>query len=234
MNNIVSVWVKIWLYVVALVGIIHVVILLTNWDQYDWITRSIFLTIIITAAHVWEEQRYPGGFPFFFNTLLKSKTPLWYPMNEFLDSMTVSGVLLAFIGFLVFGEGQAWMGVSLIIFCFVELFAHTLGGYIIFKKFKHKGKRTIYSPGHATTVFGFVPIAIGVLYYLIENGLSTGSNWLYGFGAMFLILAICIGVFEKLFESKTSPYVFSKNYGIGYFRKFLTPAELTAAINGAE
>jgi hypothetical protein len=221
MKRAIAAWLKIWLFVFAALGATLVVVLIAYWDQYSWITRLTLMSIITIILHVWEEERIPGGFLYMFNTLQKSPKPDRYPMNEFVAMIVDYSVVIVFIAILIFSGGSEWFGITIALFCLLEVTIHSALGLSLKKKYHSKGKRTIYTPGTATAIFGFLPIAVGMFYYLVSNDLVTGKDWLIGIGVAIAVFGITVKGFEEIFKDENAPYISSEKHGIGYFRKFL-------------
>jgi hypothetical protein len=221
MNKAVEAWLKIWLYVMAAAGALLLIILTAYWARFDWIARLIFMTTIVLVMHVWEEWRYPAGFAYMYNTIFNSERPDRYPMNQLTDMITNFGALLVFSGGLILFGGALWIGTAMFLFCLMEVFGHTAFGIKMKNKFRDKGKRTVYNPGYATTMLGFLPIAAGFWYWLMANQMATWIDWLAGLGVSILVFLALIVLPEALFRDEDSPYAFTGLYEFGYFKKFM-------------
>ena len=221
MNKAIEAWLRIWLYVMSAAGFVLLIVLATSWAYFDWITRLTYLTTITLVLHVLEEWKFPSGFAYMYNTVFRSKRPDRYPMNQLTDMITNFGALLVFSGGLMVFPGAVWIGTAMCLFCLMELVAHTGCGIFMKRKFQHKGKRTIYNPGYATTVFGFLPLLIGFLYLLLTNGLSTWVDWLSGLAVSILAVLALIVLPEGLLKDYDSPYAFIGKQEFGYYKKFM-------------
>lgn len=96
--------------------------------------------------------------------------------------------------------------------CCAEIFGHTSGGISFYKKFKEKGKKTIYSPGTFTTLFGYIPIVICIIISFFTEQAPVA-----------LICSMILGGFslsgiEKICMNKNTSYAYT--WGDGYFEKF--------------
>lgn len=221
MNRIIAAWLKVWLYGLAGIGAMLLVILIVKWNQFDWNIRLSMMAIMAITIHVWEEERLPGGFTYMFNTLQKSDKPERYPMNEFIAMAVDYSTVFVFIAILIMSKGAAWFGISLALFCCLEATIHTVTGIISLRKYRHKGKRTTYVPRAASALLGFLPIAVGLYYYLLANDLVTGKDWLIGAAVAVLVLATTVKGLEAILKDEDSPYVAPAKYRIGYFEKFV-------------
>ena len=106
----------------------------------------------------------------------------------------------------------------LLVLCIMEVPGHIMSGIVSKKHISSKGKKTIYNPGLATTVFGFLPLAVYAIKEMAENGILV-SQILGGIGLGIVMLLGCVLLPDRIFMSKESPYVFT--HGCGYFDKFL-------------
>ncbi len=103
--------------------------------------------------------------------------------------------------------------------CLAEVFGHTSGGIFVYKMFKSKGKKTIYTPGSFTTWFGYIPIAIGIVISFFTE--QTILLWQIPIA---LICSVLLGGFalsgvERICKSENTPYGYT--WGNGYFEKYI-------------
>lgn len=221
MNKTVEAWLNIWLYVMAVAGAVLAAVLIQCWGRFDWIQRLMIMTDIVLVLHVWEEWRYPAGFAYMYNTLFKSERPDRYPMNQLTDMITNFGALLVFTGGIILFPGAVWIGTAMFLFCLMEVFAHTAFGIKMKNKFRDRGKRTIYNPGYASTMLGFLPIAFGFWYWLMAKKTAVWVDWVAGLAVSIVVFLALIVLPEALFRNEDSPYPFTGKYEFGYFKKFL-------------
>ena len=220
MKKVLDFWMKIWLYVMAIGGIILVVLLIFYWNQLDWATRLIYFTVIILPFHVWEEWRFPAGFHYIYNLRKKSDLPDRFPMNRLSDMLTNFGALIIFSVLIMIGGPI--IALFFFYFCVIEVIAHTLIGIFAYNSFKDKGKKTIYNPGLGTSYLMFLPAAIGYIYILATGIFPTvWSDWLLGavLGVGQIILLIILP--EGLLKNRNTSYPFTGKYQYGYFKKFI-------------
>ncbi len=220
-NKFIASWLNVWLYGLLLIGAALLIVLITGWTQFDWNVRLSILAIMGITLHVWEEERFPGGFTYMFNTLQKSQKLDRYPMNEFVAMAVDYSTIIVFIAILIFSKGAKWFGISLALFCCLETILHTAIGTLCLIKYRTKGKRTPYVPGATSAWFVFLPAAVGIFHYLVSNELISGKDWLFGIGVAVLVLGITVKGLEEILKDENSPYVVPEKYRIGYFRKFL-------------
>ncbi|MEA4911002.1 MAG: HXXEE domain-containing protein [Oscillospiraceae bacterium] len=213
-----ALWLSCWLYVITLIsGIINGCIL-SEWAVWDTQTKLFAAATALLPLHVLEEWRFPGGFHTMYNLMKGSDAPDRYPMNQLSDMWT------NFIG-VIFGCAVLLTGVRAVFLimqlflCCAEMLGHFSGGIYALRRFKDKGKNTIYNPGLFTTVFGYVPIAVGIVLCLFTT--SRPAPWTLPAA---LLCSVLLGAFslrgvEKLCKSRDTPYGYT--WGNGYFEKYL-------------
>lgn len=217
MQKILKSWLKIWLYVITLIsgGILGA--LIAKWDSWSMQTKIFAFATALLPLHVLEEWRFPGGFHYMYNLMAKSDATESYPMNQLSDMFT------NFIG-IVFGIVILCVGVHPIFLvmqlflCVAEVFGHTKGGVFSYKKFKEQGKKTIYNPGFATTLFGYLPILVAIIVSFIISDTPLWWHWLVGVVCGVVLGGISLKLPEKITQNKCSPYAY--DWGRGYFEKF--------------
>lgn len=153
-----------------------------------------------------------------YNLMAKSECPDRYPMNQMSDMFTnLIGVLFGGVVLLV-GVSPFFCVMQLFLCC-AEVFGHFSGGIFLMKTFKDKGKQTIYSPGMFTTVFGYIPIAIGIIVSFFTQKAPTLPLFLLAVACGMTLGALSLNVPEKLLKSKDTPYGFT--WGDGYLSKYM-------------
>lgn len=208
---------KIWLYVMYTIGIILLVMLIVNWNNWSFGLRMICTLGIILPIHVCEEWQFPGGFHFQYNTLMKSETPNCYPMNQLTDMITNFCGELFFVCLLIGKFDSTGTILALTIFCWIEAIIHTLASIPLWKKFRDSGKKTIYGPGSASAHLLFAPAGVLGFVYLMRQQIA-GSDVICAIIILAIMLIGMIVLPETLLKQKNSKYAF-KN--VGYFEKFL-------------
>ena len=212
-------WLSCWLYVIT--GIAGVILGLTvsHWDVWTLQTRIYALSAALLPLHVLEEWRFPGGFHTMYNLMQGTGIAKAdrYPMNQLSDMWTnFIGVIFSCIVLLI-GVRPLFLLMELFI-CAAEIFGHTSGGIFLYRRYHDRGKKTIYSPGSATMLLGYVPIAVAIIASFF---LEQAPHWWE------ILLAIpCsmgLGYFslpfmEKICRDEESPYRYS--WGDGYLTGF--------------
>lgn len=211
-------WLSCWLYVMIAVTGIIIGITICKWTQWTLQDKLFAAATALLPLHILEEWYFPGGFHTMYNLMAKSDCPDRYPMNRMSDMWTnLIGVIF---GCVVLSVGVSpFFCVMQMFLCCAEVFGHFSGGVFLKKTFKDKGKRTIYSPGMFTTVFGYIPIAIGIIVSFFTQKAPTLSSFLLAVACGMVLGAVSLNVPEKLLKSKDTPYGFT--WGDGYLSKYI-------------
>lgn len=204
-----------WLYIIHIFGIIITVELYINWNIWPMAQKIVAFTYMWLPFHVWEEWRIPGGFGWQYNLVMaNSKTPERYPMNHFTDMITVFGAMCFGLAQLAVGAGPAILSLATI-FAVAEVGMHTMFGCKMLQRLRRRGKRTIYNPGFATAISGFLALFIAGLKTL--SGMNIECTDILN-GACLLVIFACLTFLpERIIKSRDPIF----NFGPGYYTKFL-------------
>lgn len=216
-----SVWVKVagqwWItlmYVIGAAMLVLVVVFGAGWEPPRVIAA---LFAIALALHVLEELHYPAGFHYMLNSIQNSEAPEVGPENRLSDLITNLGVQLLIVVVVIVG-GNLAITVAFVIFGIGEAFVHILFGFLIQRKLKTRGKRTIYGPGTITALLGFLPIAVYAWVWL-----STQSVGVWDIVIGVVIIALIMGLMIRLpmilIDGRKRPELAYSS--TGYFAKFL-------------
>jgi hypothetical protein len=200
-----------------MIGIIFAVVLYMHWGEYNAAQQMFVLTGILIPIHVFEEWWWPAGFHWQYNLSNGSTRPERYPMCRLTDMITNTVACICFALFGIYNLTSNPFLLSMTAFCLLELIIHTFFGYNMYKRYKNKGKRTIYGPGSFTAYTCFAALMVWGIMQMMERS-YTGMDWLLGIGLLLLLLLAFIIIPEKGLGSKDSPYDFKS---AGYFEKFL-------------
>lgn len=204
-----------WLIVEFTLGIIMLLLLIMNWNNWSIANKFCCTIPIFIAIHVAEEWKLPGGFHYQYNLFNKSNDPNRYPLNQKSDMFINLGATIFYI-ILTFCPINNGLIAMAAFFGFGESMIHTVFGIIMKKVFKKDGKKTIYGPGSITSYLYFFSIGICAISYLIKTGLDINSLL-----TLLFCLVITVGVFivglEKLFANPNTIYVYPN---AGYYQKF--------------
>ena len=209
---------QIWLYIVYAMGLSMAILLIMKWSDWDTPQKLVCMLAIAIPIHVFEENTYPGGFFFMNNLNFGSKQPTVYPQNRATNMVTNLGAETIFILLALNTIGMETAAITVVIFFgIVETVNHTREGISMYKRYKNKGKRTVYAPGLLTSMFPLLPMAVAGII-LLNNNPFTWRDILAGIGisvgiAVFLIL-IPFGISIKI---RSAEFSFKS---IGYFKKY--------------
>lgn len=218
MKKIGKAWLSCWLYVMVAVSGVIFGVAVCKWTQWSLQQKLFAAATALLPLHVLEEWYFPGGFHTMYNLMAKSDCPESYPMNQMSDMLTnLIGVLF---GCIVLAVGASpFFCVMQLFLCGAEVFGHFSGGVFLYKMFKAKGKRTIYSPGMATTILGYIPVAIGIVVSFFTQAAPTLPELLLAIVCGMALGGLSLNLPEKLLKSKDTPYGFT--WGDGYVSKYL-------------
>ncbi len=212
-------WLSCWLYVIS--GITGLILGLTfsHWNEWDLQTRIYALSAVLLPLHVLEEWHFPGGFHTMYN-LMKGTDPEKadrYPMNQLSDMWTnFIGVVFSCIVLLV-GVRPLFLLMELFI-CVAEIYGHTTGGIFLYRRYHDRGKKTIYSPGSATMLAGYLPLAIAIIVSFFLEQAPQGWEILLAIPCSLGLGWLSLPFAEKLCRDEESPYRFT--WGDGYLARF--------------
>lgn len=210
-------WDKIWLNVLYLVGLVLLMIMVLAGQSWSLRFKLVWLVAIILPVHACEEWQIPGGFHYQYNLSFGSDLPNKYPMSRLTDMLTVCIAEVVYIICAVFYQYH-WVVMALCGFCLLEVFMHTFFGITMYKRFKNKGKKTIYNPGLASAYLGFGTTAAAMILSLSKYATITGKDW--GLTSLLLLLMALFEIFlpERIFRNNQTKYGFDSPM---YFTKFL-------------
>ena len=178
-------------------------VLIATWNELVVLQKLLILNFIAVLVHQFEEYGWPGGFPAIANIVLqRSERPDRYPLNQ--NSSMVANLIFAYGFYLVpvFFPNVIWLGLAPVLSGItVQLFGHAI--------FANIRLRTFYSPGAASNVFGWLPIGVVYIYYILTNNLVNVGDWVLAvvWMAVFPFLDFYI-IEQRLLGDKNSPYPF--------------------------
>ncbi len=221
METIIQMWLSVWLYVMAGIGIVLGVCVWKSRNKWTSLNILCTLAVIVLVLHVLEEWVFPGGLHYSYNIDHGSEILSRYPMNRLTDMITnFGGVLLgcAVLKFRGFGKSA---GIAIMLFSAFEVVIHIVIGITSLKTFGEYGMNTLYSPGLVTSLFGFLPIVIGLAAELFfsDKERPTAKQWILAVTVMFALCFLLINLPEMLLGDKNSPYAFTDR---GYYERYGT------------
>jgi hypothetical protein len=178
------------------------------WADLGFLQRILILNFIVVLLHQFEEYSWPGGFPAVANLIFMPLEPMsryFKPLNQL--SSAVANVAFAYVFYLlpVFFPDMIWLGLStMIVGPILQVIGHAiLVNYQI---------KSLYSPGAATAVFGWLPLGVVYVYYIQEHGLASGWEWLAAIGYTIVAMTLVFYVIEQLvFGGEHPPYPFAQD-----------------------
>ena len=219
METILNAWLSVWLYVMAAIAIILGIQIYKNRKVWDKVNIFCTLAVIVLVLHVLEEWVFPGGLHYSYNIDHGSDILSRYPMNRLTDMITnFGGVILGCIVLKFWGFRKP-AGVAVMLFSGFEVVIHIVIGITSLKTFAQYGMNTLYSPGLVTSLFGFLPIVLGLGKELFFSGKKrpTVKQWAMAVATMFFFCFLLINLPEMLLGDKNSPYAFTDR---GYYEQY--------------
>lgn len=216
MEMLIQGWLTIWLYVISAIGIYLVWLIYKNRKTWSIIDILCTLAVIVLILHVLQEWVLPGGLHYSYNLSHGSDLLSRYPMNRLTDMITnFGGIILGVIVLKVWGFRKP-AAIAIMLFSLFEVVIHVMIGVSSLGTFGAYGMNTLYSPGLITSLFGFLPIAIGLGMNLFKTK-TTFKQWIIAVIAMFALCFLLINLPEQLLGSKDSSYYFTNR---GYYTQY--------------
>lgn len=218
METIIKAWLSVWLYVMVGIAIILGVKVWKNRTTWDKINIYCTLAVIVLVAHVIEEWVFPGGLHYSYNISHGSTDLARYPMNRLTDMITnFGGVVLGCVVLKFWGFGKP-AGIAVMLFSAFEVVIHIVIGISSLNVFGKYGMQILYSPGLVTSLFGFLPITIGLaMHFFKKENRASLKQWVTAVVAMFGFCFLLINLPEMVLGSENSPYAFTDR---GYYERF--------------
>lgn len=219
METIIQSWLSIWLYVMAAIGIVLAVLIWKNRKTWSPLNILCTLAIIVLILHVLEEWVLPGGLHYSYNIAHGSSLLSRYPMNRLTDMITnFGGVVLGCVVLKVWGFRKP-AGIAVMLFSAFEVVIHVAIGIQDMALFSPYGMNTLYSPGLVTSLFGFLPVCVGLAISLLKKKENRPSlkQWVMAVVAMFGFCFLLINLPEMTLGREDTPYEFTNR---GYYERF--------------
>ena len=182
-----------WHDVGVLSALVAGIYLVAAWGDLDVLQRLLLLNFIVVLLHQFEEYSWPGGFPAVANLVLMpmaSFSRYFKPLNQF--SSAVANCVFAYVFYLlpVFFPHTIWLGLAPVL---VGVVIQT-AGHCFYVNYRI---RSLYSPGVATTILGFIPVGAIYIYYIEANGLATGWDWVAALAYLSVAVILIFYVIEQ-------------------------------------
>lgn len=168
------------------------------------LVRLQLMSFIAILIHQFEEYGFPGGEPAIMNIALQnSDIPDRYPLNQF--SAMLTNVLITYTVYLlpVFSPKVIWLGLSPLLFGFAQFIVHGIA--------TNKKMKSFYNLGLRAVVFLHYPIGIYYIFYIVQNHLVTGIDWILAIVYLIFTAGVIVnGMTYRLLPNKNTKYAFDK------------------------
>jgi hypothetical protein len=119
-----------------------------------------------------------------------------------LDQLSSMGanLVFAYVFYLlpVFFPHTIWLGLApILVGAVLQVIEHAI---IVNYKI-----RSVYSPGVATSILGFLPVGVVYIYYIQAKGLASGWDWLAAVAYLIVAVTIVFYVIEQLLLGSDDP-----------------------------
>lgn len=219
METIINAWLSIWLYVMAVIGIVLGIRIWKKRKEWDKLNILCALAIIVLILHVLEEWVLPGGLHYSYNIAHGSTLLSRYPMNRLTDMITNFGaVVVGCIVLKVWGFRKP-AAIAVMMFSAFEVGMHIAIGIQDMGIFGAYGMNTLYSPGLITSLFGFLPVCVGLAFELFRKKENRPklTQWIMAIAATAVLGFLLINLPEAVLGKEDSPYEFTDR---GYYEQF--------------
>ncbi len=207
-----------WLYAVYFLGVVMGCVLIWNWGDWEMSQKLVCMLAIAVPMHIFEENSFPAGFYFMNNTGFHSKEPMVYPQNQCTNMVTNLGAEIVLILVTFSAMRIEVSAVTLVLFFGLgETLNHTRSGILMYRRYREKGKKTVYGPGLVTSWCLLIPLSAAALKWLTVNPCRT-SQIVGGIG-IFMGIAVCLIMipFVISIRVKSKRFAFHDK---GYFEKY--------------
>lgn len=129
------------------------------------------------VLHVPEEWVIPGGLHYSYNIAHGSDALSRYPMNRLTDMITNFGAVVLGCVVLRFWGFRKPVAIGVMLFSAFEVVIHVAIGITAMRLFGPYGMNVLYSPGLITSLFGFLPINVGLAVELFKSKKDRPTFW---------------------------------------------------------
>ncbi|MFW9834384.1 MAG: HXXEE domain-containing protein [Candidatus Thorarchaeota archaeon] len=185
------------LYIITSLGLIIAIYMLLSWSSLvgpmPFLQQMVGIFIIGLVLHLWEEQRFPGGFA---NPMAQGFDFTEEDIESGGVITTIYVLIIAFIPFFVpffFTDFTflTFLIVAPMLLGFLETGAHFVGSRM------YEAKR-FYSPGLATALFVLLPVSVLSIIYVLQHNLMQPLDW------VFSLLYMAVGLISAQYYVVTS------------------------------
>ena len=185
------------------VGLVSAVVagiyLAAAWDDLGILQRILILNFIVVLLHQFEEYSWPGGFPSVANVvMLPQFGRLFKPLNQL--SSAAANCAFAYVFYLlpIVFPNTIWLGLA----TFIVGAVLQVAGHAIFVNYRI---RSLYSPGVATAVVGWLPLGVAYVYYIHQHGLVRSWDWPLAIGYMVVAMYAVFYAIEQVWLGSDNP-----------------------------
>ncbi len=164
-----------------------------NLSEIQIILTYSFMALLV---HQFEEYRSPSGFPIIFNHKFFGEKEKYdrYPLSSQICLWINVYFAYPFYIIPIFLPDVIWLGLAQIFFGMIfQFLAH---GFIMNIK-----NHSFYNPGMGAAVLLHFPIGVYYCWYIVNNDLATGTDFLLGFlamiGGIFVTLPLPMIIWKK-------------------------------------
>lgn len=186
------------MYLTAAGALVVLARLVKDWKQADELDKWGAVAFIVYVLHIWEENRFPGGYWYLVNNTVPN-----YPMNTVSYMLTNIICLAAALAVLFHGMNN----VSSTVFAAV-LASETAHHCVRLIRQSLVLSGLFYAPGFVTALLGFLPLAMVQLVKVIERR-PRYRHLCLGFALSVIFIFIIIYLPEILLRDPVSPYAFT-------------------------
>ncbi len=207
-----------WLYAVYFLGVVMGCVLIWNWGDWEMPQKLACMLAIAVPMHIFEENSFPAGFYFMNNTGFHSKEPMVYPQNQCTNMVTNLGAEIVLILVTFSAMRIEVSAVTLVLFFGLgETLNHTRSGILMYRRYREKGKKTVYGPGLVTSWCLLIPLSAAALKWLTVN--PCRAIQIVGGIGIFMGIAVCLIMlpFVISIRVKSKRFAFHDK---GYFEKY--------------
>ena len=167
------------LYLVAVLALAVGVYTLVQWSSLPLLSRMVGLFFVGIVAHVWEENRFPGG----FSEMITEHLRFTAKSKDFGEAVTMTLILFV-VGIPLLLPDVAFLQLAPMFLGVLEAVMHT--ALIPLLKLGRP-----YSPGLVTAVLVLLPISLYSMIHAVSQHLVRPLDWLWAllYMAVGLILA---------------------------------------------
>jgi hypothetical protein len=164
----------------------------------------LLLNFAVLILHQFEELGWPGGFPWMYNEVVNPKggPADRYPLNQNNNLFINVWAAYPFCLIPVFFPTALWLGLAMVLF--------GVGQFVVHAFVNNSKLRSLYNPGLATVVLGFLPLGAWYLFEVYSHQSVPPWNWGIAVVCMaFFSGVVMVRIGFGFLADKNSPYPFA-------------------------